>query len=106
MSSDVPFFSPKSIKYTNNSTTLSAIVIECKQLIAGIVGCAQSALQLVFVAKGLQLSTGHQELLSLVSHVICLQKIVENLEVLGLVYPFVFTNFVKVWITVPLASFV
>ncbi len=94
------------VKRTYEGRALSAIVIQTKELEAGIVFRAQIALDIVFIAECLQFSTCHKEFLSLRFHAVVTQQITEDLEVSGLVYSVILIYLLEIGECTPLTLFV
>ena len=102
----IAFLTPMNVQYARQCCSLSAIVVQPEQLETGIIGSAQVALYLVFVAQSLQLTTCLKELFTHRLHTVVAQQIAENLEVLGLVDARVLRYFLEVGEGAPLTLLV
>ena len=93
------------IEGADKCRTLSAVVVQAKQLEAGIVFGTQVTLYLVFITERLQTTAGHQELLGHRCHTVITQQVTEYLKVLWFVDTRILTHFLKVWEGTPLSLF-
>ena len=88
------------------SRTLTTIIVQSQQLETSIILCTQVALNLVFITKCLQLSTGHQEFLCHLLHAVVAQHITENLKVARLIDTRILRNLLEIREGTPLSLLV
>ena len=101
----VALLAPMHIQRPYERRTLSAVVIQPEQLEAAVVLGAQVAFYIVLIAKHLQVSAGHQELLSLRGHAVVAQQVLEYLEVASFIDTRVLGNLLEVGEDAPLSHF-
>ena len=103
---DIAFLTPMNIERSNQRCALTAIIVQAQQLETSIVLGTQVSLYLIFIAEGLQLATGHQELLSLGCHAVVCQQVAEHLKVTGLIRPLILRHLLEIGESAPLALLV
>ena len=81
---NVPLAVPERIQYADQRRSLAGEIVQVEQLKSPKARCPQGRLDLLLVAERLQFARGHQEIASLIAHVVLGQLIAEDLEVLRL----------------------
>ena len=103
---DIPFLAEEHIERTHQRGALAAIVVESQQQEASVVLGAQVALNLILIAKGLQLAAGEEELARHRLHAVVLEQVGEDVEVVGFVDARVLVALAQVGESAPLALLV
>ena len=103
---DVALLLPECVDYAHDGGSLTGEVAQAEQLHSGKTGSAQGGLELLLVAKRLELARGLKEVLTLMAKASVLQEIGEDVEVLRLHEPGVLLALGQVGVGAPLAGFV